>query len=154
MKTPFSRILCPVELDEYAVNAMDLACRLAADGDTTVYLLHVVVPFVPSPEQIGVPLEPYPLSEKQVRRQLEQLAREHLAGRVKYEVRTAVGDPARVIVSKIEEFAIDLVVMPTHGRRGLGRMILGSVAEQVVRRASCPVLTTRPAAVEAKSERE
>jgi len=144
VKNPFARILCPVDFDEYAVAAMELACRLAEDSLTVVYLLHVIVPIVPAPEQIGVPLEPFPLSEPEVRKQLEQLARQHLAGRVRYEIRTAVGDPAQVILNRIEEIDIDLVIVPTHGRRGLGRMVLGSVAEQIVRRASCPVMTVRP----------
>ncbi|HLH78629.1 MAG TPA: universal stress protein [Candidatus Binataceae bacterium] len=148
MKNPFARILCPVDFDEYAVGAMELACRLAEDSPTVVYLLHVLVPVIPAPEQIGVPLEPFPLSEPEVRKQLEQLAREHLAGHVKYEVRTGIGDPAHVILGRIEEIGIDLVIMPTHGRRGLGRMVLGSVAEQIVRRANCPVMTVRPALAE------
>lgn len=53
------------------------------------------------------------------------------------------GDPATVIVRHAEATACDLIVMGTHGRTGLGRMFLGSVAEQVMRRAPCPVLTVK-----------
>lgn len=60
---------------------------------------------------------------------------------VKYEHRMVTGDPAGRIVELAEEENIDLIVMGTHGRTGLKRLLMGSVAEAVVRRAKCPVLT-------------
>lgn len=60
---------------------------------------------------------------------------------VSYEHRLIVGDPAAEIVRLAGQEGVDLIVMGTHGRTGLKRMLMGSVAEAVVRRASCPVLT-------------
>jgi nucleotide-binding universal stress UspA family protein len=56
---------------------------------------------------------------------------------------TRLGDPAARIIEAERELAIDLVVMPTHGRKGVAHLLLGSVAEAVVRRSTCPVLTVR-----------
>ena len=56
---------------------------------------------------------------------------------------TRIGLPAEEIVQYADEHAIDLIVMGTHGREGVMRVVLGSVAESVVRRAPCPVLTVR-----------
>jgi nucleotide-binding universal stress UspA family protein len=60
-----------------------------------------------------------------------------------WEVQVTAGDPADGIVRLAEELAVDLIVMATHGRTGLPHLLLGSVAEKVVRHASCPVLTVR-----------
>jgi nucleotide-binding universal stress UspA family protein len=60
------------------------------------------------------------------------------------EAATAVGEPAYEIVTYAKEKAVDLVVVGTHGRTGLTHALMGSVAERVVRKAPCPVLTVRP----------
>ena len=60
---------------------------------------------------------------------------------VPYEHRLITGDPATAVVELADEEAVDMIVMGTHGRTGLSRLLMGSVAEAVVRRAKCPVLT-------------
>ena len=65
---------------------------------------------------------------------------------VGYEHRLLVGHPATAIVYLAEKEKVDLIVMPTHGRTGLLRVLMGSVAEGVVRKAKCPVLTVKAAA--------
>jgi nucleotide-binding universal stress UspA family protein len=66
---------------------------------------------------------------------------------LKYEIHTKIdGDPAKAILRAADELKVDSVVMATHGRKGLGRLILGSVAERVVRESPRPVLTVRPTA--------
>jgi nucleotide-binding universal stress UspA family protein len=64
-------------------------------------------------------------------------------------LRVADGRPADEIIRAVEREGTDLIVMGTHGRRGFKRLMLGSVAEEVVRRATCPVLTVKPAQVAA-----
>jgi len=65
----------------------------------------------------------------------------------RYEIYTQIGgEPANAILKAVEELGVDSVVMPTHGRKGIGRLILGSVAERVVRESPRPVLTVRAAA--------
>jgi nucleotide-binding universal stress UspA family protein len=89
-------------------------------------------------------LEPNPiLSEGIAERELERLVQQHLTSRASCRIMTRRGDPAAVIVTVAEELNVDLIVMPTHGHKGIERMILGSVAERVAREAERPVLTLR-----------
>ena len=64
---------------------------------------------------------------------------------VGYEHRLMMGTPAGAIVHLAEKEGVDMIVMPTHGRTGLMRLLMGSVAEEVVRKAKCPVLTVKTA---------
>jgi len=90
-------------------------------------------------------VEPNPvLSEGIAERELEKLVQQHLASSAAYQIVTRRGDPASVIVTVAEELKVDLIVMPTHGHKGIARMILGSVAERVVRESRWPVLTIGP----------
>ena len=84
--------------------------------------------------------------EAEARRKLEATALEALDGEVPYSTMTRVGDPIAEILRAEKELGIDLVVMATHGRKGVWRVALGSVAEKVVRSSTCPVLTTVPEA--------
>ena len=72
------------------------------------------------------------------------VARKWLHGKVPYEIIVRTGVPVAGVLKAEAEFSIDLVVMSTHGRTGRKHTLLGSVAEEVVRRSICPVLTTRP----------
>ena len=72
-----------------------------------------------------------------------QIAREHLSGGICYEILTRVGGASAVILETAEAVGAELIVMATHGRTGLAHVLLGSVAERVVRHAPCPVPVTR-----------
>jgi universal stress protein A len=131
----FKKILCPIDFDEASMAALDYACDLARDQDAAVHLLHVISGMVPL------------VSEQPARAELASLARQRVKGKVRhYEVLTRSGKPAEVINKLAEEYGVDLIVMATHGRTGAGRLLLGSVAEQVVRESARPVLTIRAAA--------
>jgi len=140
VKNPFKKILCPVDFDENSIAALDAARGLAVDPDATLYVLHVVRLVM-----AGFPKEfhSYPLTEQAARLRLQDIAREHLAGKVRYEILARTGDPASVILGAVEELGVDAVVMATHGTTGLGHFLLGSVAERVVRESPRPVLTIR-----------
>jgi len=141
MKTLFKKILCPIDFDENSIAALDAARDLAVDPDATVFVLHVVRLVL-----AGFPKElhhPYQLTEQAAWARLQDIAREHLEGKVHYELFTKTGDPANVTLRAAEEFSVDSVVMATHGRTGLGHFFLGSVAEKVVRESPRPVLTMR-----------
>jgi universal stress protein A len=141
MPKVFHRILCPIGFDRNSVEALKFAHELADAGKSTLYLLHVVA--VPGMEPIM--LEPNPvLSEGIAERELEKLVQQHLASSASCQIVTRRGDPASVIVTVAEELKVDLIVMATHGHTGIARMILGSVAERVVREARWPVLTIGP----------
>lgn len=140
----FKKILSPVDFDENSMAALDYACKLAVENEAVLYVLHAIFIPVTSP---GLPLEQYPpVSEGPARAQLDNAAREHLFGKVRYETLARSGKPADVIIKLAEEIDADLIVMATHGRTGITRLLLGSVAEQVVRESPRPVLTMRPTA--------
>jgi nucleotide-binding universal stress UspA family protein len=87
-------------------------------------------------------LEPHPvLSEGIAERELGKLVQEHVVSSTACRIMVRRGDPASAIVTVAEELDVDLIVMPTHGRKGLEHTILGSVAERIVREARWPVLT-------------
>jgi len=140
VKNPFRKILCPVDFDENSIAALNAARDLAVDPDATLYVLHVVrLVMAGFPKE----LHPYPLTEEAASLRLHDIAREHLAGKVRYEILARTGDPASVILRAVEELGVDSVVMATHGRTGLGHLFLGSVAERLVRESQRPVLTIR-----------
>jgi universal stress protein A len=136
----FNKILCPIGFDRNSAAALKFAHELADPDKSTLYLLHVVS--APSIEPIM--LEPNPvLSEGIAERELERLVQQHMTSSAPCRIMTRRGDPASVIVTVAEELKVDLIVMPTHGHKGIERMILGSVAERVAREAGRPVLTLR-----------
>jgi nucleotide-binding universal stress UspA family protein len=136
---PFRSILIPVDFDDDSKATLDLARELAAVGDATLHLLHVV-PIVLAPGEAGTAVV---TRVDEVREALEKIAKERL-GVLPHQVHTRTGETTRGIVDAARELHADLIVMLTHGRRGLPRFFLGSVAERVVREAPCPVLTVRP----------
>jgi nucleotide-binding universal stress UspA family protein len=142
----FKKILCPVDFDENSPLALGLACELAQKRKATLYVLYVVE--IPPGPEVAVPFDKM---EGQARKKLEEMARQKINEKAPYEVRVTSGDPSVEILRAAERIGSDLIVMSTHGRKGLRRFVLGSVAERVVREASCPVLTIRPRATRAKA---
>jgi universal stress protein A len=148
MPYPFKRIVCPIQLDDSEQVALELASRLAKDMDATVYLLHVV-PLVPI-DAPNVTITAHTQAEDDARLRLQALAAEILAG-LKSEVITKIAGPgevARTVLEAATELDADLIVLKTHGRSGLAHFVMGSVAEQIVRRAHCAVLTLTSTAKE------
>ena len=139
-------ILVPTDLSEGAEEALDYACELARPFGATVHLLHVIgIPMLGVPE-LGVALTSTVI-DSLVRD--NQLALEQLAERKRPlatfgEVLLRTGDARDLINQTAKELGADLIVMGTHGRRGVSRALLGSITETVVRTAPCPVLTVRP----------
>ncbi len=134
-------ILVPTDFSANADAAAEYACSLATTFHAPVTLLHVfTTPVVATPDAVFAPT---PEEEDA----LARAAKDHLAAlsqrlsRPGLELRTDVreGNPAARIVEASAD--ADLVVMGTHGRTGVARLLLGSVAEQVVRGARCPVMT-------------
>ncbi len=135
----FKKILCPVDFDQNSAAALHFAYKILDLGGT-LYLLHVI------PNLYGVATEPYPPVAELARRNLEHFARSQLGDQIIHDLLVREGDPAALTIQMADELGADLIVMATHGRKGLARVVLGSVAEKVLREALCPVLTIRPAA--------
>jgi nucleotide-binding universal stress UspA family protein len=135
----FTKILCPVDFDQNSLLALGLACELAQEArKATLDVLHVV-PIPPGPE-VTIPFDKL---ERAARLRLERLARNRIDPKLRHRVHVTTGDPGGEVVRMAEQIGADLIVMATHGRRGLRRFILGSVAERVVREAPCAVLTVK-----------
>ena len=141
MPFPYRRILCPIDFDENSLSALSTAAEIAREHDGTVYVLHVV-PLIVQPTAMPVYVDLYKGQEEAAHRKLVEIAHKRLAG-LKYELMTQVGEPAGAILKAARKTRADVIVMATHGRRGFKHFFLGSIAEIVLREASCPVLTTR-----------
>jgi nucleotide-binding universal stress UspA family protein len=143
---PYTHVLCPIDFSNSAQGAADLAAELVS-SDGALVLLHVIeVPLAVSGE-----LALTAFAQDLDRRSVEGLA--HAAERQKGHTRAAIKTQSRVgaagaeILAALEaERTVDLVVMGSHGRTGIARVLLGSVAEKVVRHAKCPVLVVRECA--------
>lgn len=138
------RILVPTDFSPPAQTALAYAKTLAAEFGSRLYLLHVIAtPEVSWGAEASTYSWPTLLAdlEKDARTQLQDLiaAGDPVADRVTMETMTGV--PVDGILDYAETHQIDLIVMGTHGRGMVGHLLLGSVAERVVRRSPAPVLT-------------
>jgi nucleotide-binding universal stress UspA family protein len=145
MFTP-KRLLVPLDFGEPGGHALAHARAIAERFDASLDLLHVVPnPYLDHPAGLYLPLPPSYLDElvndaqKRLDSALAPRDRERFGARMI----VRVGDPVVQIVEYARAESIDLIVMGTHGRSGAAHLFLGSVAERVVRTASCPVLTVR-----------
>jgi universal stress protein A len=140
MGFPFKKVLAPIDFHEHAMGAMEVAKNIAQVNDGTVTLLYVV----PMDEPIGGKMyeEDFKKQAEKDAARLAEIASKKMQG-VKYEVLTAIGDPATAIIDNAATKGSDVIVMGTHGRKSLMRILMGSVAEQVLREAPCPVIVYR-----------
>ncbi len=145
--TTAQRILVPVDLDDGSRRALAYALSLADRSHASVDVLHVWEPpklirpdLMVYLESNGSAVSLAEFSQKQASLDLQKLVREAAGGRTDIKTDLALGAPAQTIVETAEQGDYDMIVMGTHGRHGLPRVLLGSVAEKVVRLARCPVL--------------
>ena len=137
---PLGTILHPTDFSEHSEFAFRLACALARDYKARLVLLHVLPPPIILYGGGAVPPDPWPTIEEAKARLRELEGRAH---RVRVESQVMEGDPVDMILRAAEETHSDVIVMGTHGRTALTRLVLGSVAEAVIRKAPCPVLTAK-----------
>ncbi|MEX0601804.1 MAG: universal stress protein [Bacteroidota bacterium] len=145
MKTP-STILVPIDMSAFSVTALVYAQEIAPLFEADVIVVHVVEKDEPAAQAAGGPKGAATQDEidARVKSALFHLLLDHnvVHQTLKCEVRH--GAPVREIVKAAKDVHADLIVMSTHGRSGLSHVLLGSVAEKVVRFAPCPVLTVKP----------
>jgi nucleotide-binding universal stress UspA family protein len=141
---PVQTILCPTDFSDCSRSAFRLAGSLARAHGARLLVLHVNPPLGPlvaagqARAQLQPPDHPERLWHALHRFQVPD-------ANVRLEHQLAEGDPAREILRVAGESRCDLIVMGTHGRTDLERLLLGSVAERVLRQARCPVVTVKPA---------
>ncbi len=135
----FKKILVPTDLEATSRPALEIAVMLAQKFESAITLFHAWTP----------PAAPYVQDSSWPAQELAEAAERALDDAHRWvkdrypsvEQRIACGAPGWLIVELVKEEGFDLIVMGTHGRRGVSRLVLGSVAERVVRYAPCPVLT-------------
>jgi len=163
MGLEFKKILCPVDLSEFSLQALRLAVDMAEASNATLDIVHVIHnPFdelymTAIAETDPALLDAYAL-EPQKRAKMLRATEDHSEvllkqfchdtvkrhPKVRYHIKK--GDPFEAILDAAEDFMTDLIVLATHGRTGIKRLVIGNVAEKVVRHAPCPVLTVKPSA--------
>lgn len=144
-------ILVPLDGSELAERALEPALTLADAVDSNVYLLRVVAGREPMPEsmspageQIEAALGQADAEEKaEAEAYLQRIYTAHQNQHLFFDVQTTGGDTADAIINYAEQHKIDLIVMSSHGRSGIGRWLHGSVAEKVLRGADCATLIMR-----------
>jgi universal stress protein A len=142
-------ILLPTDFSECGNYALSYAASLARSFGASILCVHVIEPMVPTVGYSGM-TEPLPIAditdqlENSAERELPKIAeREEFAG-LEIEELIVHGEAASEIVRVAREHKVDLIVVSSHGRTGLGRILFGSTAEAVVRHAPCPVLVVKP----------
>ncbi|HEY7423005.1 MAG TPA: universal stress protein [Gemmataceae bacterium] len=173
---PVGTILYPTDFSEHSEFAFRVASALARDYNARLILLHVISPSMaiyggrPVPAMTSAGAEEakeclrkmershwrLPCSAaflvEEVKESLRKM--EERTHHIRVEALVLEGDPADMILRAAEETHSDVIVMGTHGRTALSRLLLGSVAESVLRKASCPVLTAKPALERKKAVEE
>ena len=138
-------ILVPTDLSEGAEEALDYACELAQKLGATVHIVNVIgIPALGVPE-LGLALTSTMIDSILLENQtaLDKLVEARRGKATIGQVLLKTGDAKDMINQTATELGADLLVMSTHGRRGISRALLGSITETVVRTAPCPVLTVR-----------
>jgi len=140
-------ILCPVDFSEFSVNAYEYAQSLAWHYKAKLFLQHVLYPLHGSFAAYGNNTESYEKGCRQLRADAEEKLQQFVTRHARTEIRPQCfvqdGWATDLILSLAEAQAVNLIVMGTHGLRGIDRLMLGSVTERILRRARCPVLAVR-----------
>ncbi len=131
-----TKILVPIDFSAESKVALEFATALARDGDRHLLIVHVVEPEL---EYLGG-VKPLEAIEGLDHALHDVKPRDNS---VSYSHRMLDGLPADAILKAAKDEQVEMIVMGTHGRSGLKRLVMGSVAESVLRAADCPVLTVR-----------
>jgi nucleotide-binding universal stress UspA family protein len=155
----FKRLLVPLDGSRFASRAIKYASDVANHFGAEIILLQVVQPATPVPTTTGMmgtesptaaqiaaqaALEKDKRNFDRAKRYLSRKAREIRSQGIKVSYKALAGDPAQSTMECAEKEHMDLIVMTTHGKSGLKRAIMGSVADAVIRESGKPVLTIRP----------
>lgn len=140
------RILCPMDFSEFSAKSYTYAHSLAHHYEAKLFLEHVVqplsmaYPFYAFPDTLG---QVYANLLEDAEKHLKEVVQNYALNEIQPELVVREGFPTDAILNFAQTQAVDLIVMGTHGRRGFDRITMGSVTEQVLRKARCPVLVIR-----------
>jgi nucleotide-binding universal stress UspA family protein len=140
----FERILVPTDFSEISQRALDYAKVIAKQGNSELLLVHVNPPidFITPPEAAWIDASEVQSVQEE---QLEQSGAALRSEGFRAQAISVTGPLYDELLSTVKQYKVDLIVLGTHGKKGLERLLLGSDAEEVLRHAGCPVLTVGPA---------
>jgi nucleotide-binding universal stress UspA family protein len=136
-------ILCPIDFSDASKNAYRYACEFAKAMGSKIILLNVIEP---RPMAADMTLNYIPLEEdlaNAAKEDFEPLVQEAKSKGIDVQADVMIGIPADMILSQVADFDASLLIMGSHGKTGLSRLLMGSVAEAVVRKAKIPVLIVK-----------
>ena len=148
MSIKLKKILCPTDFSENSEHALKYALALATLSQAKLQLFHVVEPisyprstelFEPVLDEVELTMKMEAAYQKQLEDQVAALKEEY----PKITGKLVTGNTFLEIIQVARDDDVDMIVMGTHGRTGLAHVLIGSVAERVVREAPCPVLTVK-----------
>jgi universal stress protein A len=143
MPREFKTILCPTDFSEESYRAVDYGLRFAQVSGGTLLLAHII--HIPSEHlfrQQGHMLT-FEEVKAQTRSLLEEVRDQRLGSHPQCEIVIEIGDPYEQLMAIARQRHVDLIVISTHGRTGLEHLVMGSVAEKIIRHAPCPVFVVR-----------
>ncbi|NTV05206.1 MAG: universal stress protein [Chlorobiaceae bacterium] len=133
-------ILCPVDFSDASRKAVRYAYEFAVNMRASIVLLNIIdIPIESLVNNMQLDEE----LEKSARQELVALKNELLSEGLKVEILVEIGIPADVILDQAAKRDVNLIIMGSHGKKGVTRLVLGSVAETVLRKADCPVLIVK-----------
>ena len=147
----YQRVVVATDFSEASLSAVETAFDLTLEHADTVHLVHVVEPYV-THDPIGALHPSVKAMHDKVLTQLEALVPEDPGGDA--EIRAAVlcdSSPSKAIAGFAREEAADLIVVGTHGRTGVTRMLMGNTAESLLRYSPCQVLVVKPRSLETRA---
>lgn len=139
------KILCPIDFSECSVYALSHAIDLSTKERASLHLLHVIETHISDMRDIVKQIDLL-LDDKQtdnLRMRLTNLIPDNIRTNIHIQPIVEKGIPYVEIIKTAKDNQIDIIIMGTHGRTGLGHILIGSVAERVIRIAPCPVLSIR-----------
>ncbi|MHB8483972.1 MAG: universal stress protein, partial [Nitrospiria bacterium] len=139
----FKKILVPTDFSPQSEKSLDHAVMIANQFAAKIFLLHVIEPFPYTTTDAFMVVDNSEAMRSIAESLIKNLDKTLRQRKISAKTDLVVGNTTQEIIMKAEREKIDLIVMGTHGRTGLEHVLLGSVAEKVVRLATCPVLTIR-----------
>ena len=143
MTREFKTIICPTDFSDASFHALEYALQFARASNGTLVLAHILHDTMSEEFRPGGHAIPFEEVVKRVKQHLETVRTETLGGYDRCELVAVVGDPHHEIVQLAAQRKADLIVVSTYGRSGFTHLLIGSVAEKVIRHAPCPVFVVR-----------
>jgi universal stress protein A len=139
----FKKILCPIDFSDGSINALKHAVKMAVKDAADLYLIYVEDKIDYEGLRFGTEYNLDSETIAKLDKKLMNVIPEDVRDCIKAEILITAGTPADEILKAALDKEVDLVVMGTHGRTGIAHMVIGSVAESVIKKAPCPVLCIR-----------